>query len=75
MRSNEHSPNSEIILYQTEDGETRIQCRLDEETLWLTQAQMAELFETSVANVSLHLKAIFEEGELAEEPTIKYYLT
>lgn len=68
----ENSPG--LLLYQTEDGRTRIQCRLEEETLWLTQAQMAELFQTSVPNINTHLKAIFAEGELAEEATIKNYL-
>jgi hypothetical protein len=69
------APQSSLVLYQTEDGTTRIECRFEEETLWLTQAQMAELFQTSVPNISLHLKSIYEEGELFEEPTIKYYLT
>ena len=67
-------PDSEIILYQTEDGRTRIQCRLEDETLWLTQAQMAELFETTPQNVTLHLKSIFVEGELVESATCKEYL-
>jgi hypothetical protein len=67
-------PSSEIILYQTEDGRTRIQCRLEDETLWLTQAQMAELFETSPQNVTLHLKSIFAEAELVESATCKDYL-
>ncbi len=65
---------SELILYQTEDGRTRIQCRFEEETLWLTQAQMAELFQTTPQNVTLHLRAIFSEGELAQEATCKDYL-
>ena len=56
--SDEPEPDSEIILYQTEDGRTRIQCRLENETLWLTQVQMAELFQTSVPNINLHLKVI-----------------
>ena len=64
----------EILLYQTEDGRTRIQCRLEDETLWLTQAQIAELFQTTPQNVTLHLKAIFAEGELAEKATCKDYL-
>lgn len=68
-------PQSELILYQTEDGQTRIQCRFEEETIWLTQAQMADLFQTSVPNISLHLKGIYEDLELVEGPTIKYYLT
>ncbi len=67
-------PNSEIILYQTEDGRTRIQCRFENETLWLTQAQIAELFETTPQNVTLHLKGIFAESELVEAATCKDYL-
>ena len=72
--SNERLPRSEIILYQAEDGRTRIQCRMEHETLWLTQHQMAELFQTTVPNINLHLKAIYAEGELAGEATIKSYL-
>ena len=69
--SDEPLPQSEIILYQTEDGRTRVQCRFEEETLWLTQVQIAELFQTTVPNINLHLKAIYAEGELATEATIK----
>ena len=72
--SNEAQPQSSIILYQTEDGRTRIQCRFEDEMLWLTQAQMAELFQTTPQNVTLHLKAIFTEGELSEAATCKDYL-
>jgi hypothetical protein len=68
-------PAGELILYQTEDGHTRIQCRLDQQTLWLTQAQIAELFQTSVANINMHIKAIYDEGELAAEATVQPYLT
>lgn len=67
-------PQSEFILYQTEDGRTRIQCRLEEETLWLTQIQIAELFQTTVPNINLHLKAIYAEKELTAEATIKSHL-
>ena len=67
-------PNSEIILYQTEDGRTRIQCRFENETIWLTQAQMAELFQTTPQNVTTHLRAIFAESELVEAATCKDYL-
>ena len=67
-------PLSSIILYQTEDGRTRIQCRFENETIWLTQAQLAELFQTTPQNVTLHLKAIFAEGELVEAATCKDYL-
>jgi hypothetical protein len=49
------APSSEIILYQTVDGRTRLEVQLQVETVWLTQAQMAELFETSVPNVSMHI--------------------
>ena len=65
---------SEIIFYQTEDGNTRVQCRFESETLWLTQAQIAELFQTTPQNVTLHLKAIYSEGELTELATCKDYL-
>ena len=69
--SDEPLPQSEIILYQTEDGRTRIQCRFENETIWLTQAQIAELFQTTPQNVTLHLKGIFAEGELVEAATCK----
>ena len=72
--SDEPLSNSEIILYQTEDGRTRIQCRFENETIWLTQAQIAELFETTPQNVTLHLRGIFAEGELVEAATCKDYL-
>ena len=67
-------PASSLILYQTEDGRTRLECRLAEATLWLTQAQMAELFQTSIPNINIHLRQIFAEGELQSEATIKSYL-
>src|SRR5438105_11469268 len=67
-------PGGALILYQTEDGQTRIECRFEEGTIWLTQAQMAGLFQTTPQNVTLHLKAIFREGELAEGATCKDYL-
>lgn len=67
-------PASSLILYQTEDGRTRLECRLADATLWLTQAQMAELFQTSIPNINIHLRQIFAEGELAPEATIKSYL-
>jgi hypothetical protein len=64
---------SELILYQTEDGRTRIQCRLEGETVWLTQGQMAQLFQTTPQNITIHLKDIFAEGELDEAATCKAY--
>ncbi|MDZ4755659.1 MAG: virulence RhuM family protein [Phycisphaerae bacterium] len=67
-------PRSELILYQTEDGRTRLECRFENDTLWLTQAQLAELFQSSVANINIHLKAIYAEGELNEAATVKSHL-
>lgn len=67
-------PNGEILLYQTEDGRTRIECRFENETLWLSQALMAELFQTTPQNITLHIKALYEEGEADEAATCKDYL-
>lgn len=72
--SDRPTPNSSIILYQTDDGRTRVQCRFEDETLWLTQIQIAELFQTTVPNINLHLKAIYSEGELVAEATVKSHL-
>ena len=71
--SDEPLPQSEIILYQTEDGRTRVQCRFENETVWLTQKLMADLFQIGVGTVNHHLKAIFAEGELLPEATIRRY--
>jgi len=71
--SGEPLPNSEIILYQTEDGRTRIQCRFENETLWLTQALLAELFEKDVRTINEHLVNIFDEGELSREATLRKF--
>ena len=68
------TPKGELILYQTEDGRTRIECRFEGETLWLTQSLMAELFQTTLQNINLHLQNIYEEGELDPSATIKSYL-
>lgn len=65
----------EFLLYQTEDGTTRVQVRVAEETVWLTQAAMADLFQSSKQNISLHIQHIFEEGELVRESVVKEYLT
>ena len=71
--SDEPLPNSEIILYQTEDGRTRIQCRFEKETLWLTQVLISDLFEKDVRTINEHLVNIFEEGELSREATIRKF--
>ena len=64
-----------IVIYQTEDGQTQIDVRLENETVWLTQAQMVELFQTTKQNVSLHVGNVFKEGELEQASTVKEYLT
>lgn len=66
-------PQSSLVLYQTEDGRTRIQCRFENETIWLSQALIAELFQVAVPTVNEHLKGIFAEGELAPEATIRKF--
>ena len=60
---------SGLILYTTEDGKSRIQLRADQQTVWLTQREMAQLFDVSTDNVGLHLKNIYEDGELARDAT------
>lgn len=71
--SDEPLPNSEFILYQTEDGRTCIQCRFENETIWLTQALISDLFQVTVPTVSEHLKGIYAEGELAAAATIRKF--
>ena len=66
-------PRSEIVLYQTEDGHTRIQCRLEDGTLWLTQALIAELFQVTVPTVNEHLKGIYADSELEGAATIRKF--
>jgi len=63
--------NSEILLYQTEDGQTKIDVRLEEETVWLSQAQMSELFQKERSVITKHIKNVFEEGELQEESNVQ----
>jgi len=66
---------SDLILYTSEDGKTRLDLRVDGTTIWLTQLEIAELFQTTKQNVSLHAQNIFAEGELMEEATVKESLT
>lgn len=65
----------ELILYRTDDGRTDIHLRAADGTVWLAQAEMADLFETTKQNVSLHVRNILDDGELAAEATVKDYLT
>ena len=67
--------SSQILLYQTNDGHSRIEVRLENETVWLSQKLMAELFQTTKQNISLHTRNIFKEGELEEASVVKEYLT
>ena len=64
----------EIIMYQP-DEEVRLEVRMEDETVWLTQAQMVELFNSSKQNISLHISNIYKEGELSQNSTVKEYLT
>lgn len=70
---NSQPPQSSFILYQSEDGQTRIQCRFENETIWLTQALIAELFQIGVNTVNHHLKEIYDDGELQRGATIRQY--
>ena len=65
---------NKIVIYQTEDGQTQIDVRLENETVWLTQAQMAELFERTPQNITMHIRNAYNEGELEKESTCKEYL-
>jgi len=69
----EEERQNEILIYKTEDGKTDITVRLEHENVWLSQQQMAELYQTSRTNVIEHIKHIFEEGELTEESTCRKF--
>jgi hypothetical protein len=71
--SDDDLPQSSMILYQTEDGRTCIQCRFDNQTLWLTQALIAELFQKDVRTINEHLVNIYDEGELDRDSTIRKF--
>ena len=66
---------SEILIYQSPQGNTKVEVRVEGETVWLSQTQMAELFQTTKQNISLHIKNIFNEGELVQNSVVKEYLT
>ena len=68
-------PGGEFVLYQTEDGQNRIQCQLVDGTIWLSQMQMGELFQRSKQTISEHLQNIFEEGELREDSVVRNFRT
>ena len=67
--------NNNIVIYQTDDGMTKIDVKLEDETVWLSQQQMADLYDTTKQNISLHIKNIFDEEELFIDSTVKEILT
>ncbi|CAN5484399.1 RhuM family protein [soil metagenome] len=74
-KQNPYHPGSQLLIYQTEDGALKLDVRFEEETVWLAQQDMAELFQTTKQNVSLHIKNIFSEDELREVSVVKESLT
>ena len=74
-KDNSNIVGNDIIIYQTEDGHTKIDVKLEDETVWLTQAQLCELYQTSKSNISEHIKHIFEEGELEENSVVRKFRT
>jgi len=68
------SSPGDFLMYETTDGETKIEVRMEDETVWLSQRDIAELFQTTPQNITIHIKALYEEGELPEEATCKDYL-
>lgn len=66
-----HKTKGEIIIYQSEEGQPKIDVRLENENVWLTQAQLVELYQSSKSNISEHIKHIFEEVELNEDSTVR----
>ena len=75
MSMQNSSPDSSLILYQTEDGQTRIEVRLLDETVWLSQAQLCELFDKDKRTISEHIQNIFNEGELSQESVVRNFRT
>ncbi len=72
---NRDNNQGEIVIYQTDDGDTKIDVRFVDETVWLTQAQLCKLYQTSKSNVSERIKNIFEEGELEENSVVRKFRT
>ncbi|WP_282164870.1 virulence RhuM family protein [Cellulophaga baltica] len=66
--------SKEILIYQSDDGKSQLQVSLQDDTVWLTQKQLSELFQTIIPNINMHLKNIFNEGEQVEKATIKEFL-
>lgn len=66
-----HELDNKIVIYRTEDGRTQLDVKLENETVWLTQAQLVQLFDSSKANVSEHIKHIYEDDELDADSTVR----
>ena len=75
MSASNEQPAGQIIVYQAEDGRSAIRVRLQDDTIWMTQNLMAELYQTTKQNISLHVRNVFEENELREDSVVKEYLT
>lgn len=75
MKKGKEEPLSEMLIYKADDGRIKLEVRLEHETLWLTQQMMADLFQNTKQNISLHIQNIYDEGELAPEATVKDFLT
>ena len=78
MAEDKMRPNQgqgEIVIYQAEDGLTKVECRFVDETVWLTQAQIVDLFQSSKANISEHIKNIYDQKELEESSTVRDFRT
>lgn len=70
---NKETTQNQIVIYEGDDGESRIEVHFEGETVWLTQAQMVELFQTSKTNVSEHIRNIYAEKELSQEATVRKF--
>lgn len=73
MKNPEQPPQSSLVLYQTEDGQTRIECRFEEGTIWLPQRLIAELYQVTVPTVNEHIRGIYEDQELHAGATIRKF--
>ena len=72
--SSSPAPAGEFLFFTSADGQTRVECRFESDTLWLTQSAMAELYQITTQTINHHIKAIYEEGEAVQKATCKYYL-
>ncbi|MBR3252577.1 virulence RhuM family protein [Candidatus Saccharibacteria bacterium] len=75
LGNNDHGGQGEIVIYQSEDGLVKLKTKISDDTIWLTQAQLVELYGSSKANVSEHIKHIIEEGELSETAVVRNFRT